>query len=356
MGYTNCEGCDETFRGASRMRPWIFAVVAAAIPAATFAQGVLQIGELTVESNQVTIPVYLGGNVGAGVAAADFRVIYDPNVLRPVSATAGSAAADADKRVMANEAGSGEYVVVMMGMNQTALTSGEIARVVMERTSNAGPGQWKLGLSRPTLSTTDGSIIESAVAPYTPASGQDKTDEPAESAPDETDAEKTSDSARGQPAGIHPTGLVKAREESAARPGQIRPVGRGGNTAAASGKDRKPFEEALQLQKEARGAIATPGAGGVDNLHSALPDETNETGANVLSAAQKATQDKTAQRAAIKTFESTRSNPEGRTATSRMEAGNGPAGGTWKAIAAGIAAGVVVAILSLIVLRRQVFG
>ncbi|HOV74497.1 MAG TPA: cohesin domain-containing protein [Candidatus Hydrogenedentes bacterium] len=337
------------------MRPWIFAV-AAAIPIVAFAQGVLQIGEPTVESNQVTIPVYLGGNVGAGVAAADFRITYDPQVLRPVSAIAGSAAADADKRVMANEAASGEYVVVMMGMNQTALTSGEIARVVMERTPNAGPGQWKLGLSRPTLSTTDGGIIESAVAPYTPTGQPDETDEPAETAPDKTDAEKTSDPVRGEPQGNHPAGLVLEREASAARPGLNRQESRDDKMASLSGKALKQYEEALQSRGEARDAIATPSAGRLDNLNSAKPDETEKTGANDLPAAQKAAQDKAARLAAIKTFESTRSNPEGRAATSRMETENGPAGGTGKAIAAGIAAGVAMAILSLIVLRRKVFG
>ncbi len=138
---------------------------------AGYAVGTLQIGDVTVEGNRVVIPVVLGGDVGGGVSALDFRLHYNPDLLQPVSATAGATAAQASKQVMASAGQSGEYAVVMMGMNQTTCGQGEVASVVMQRKSDASVSDWGLGIERQTLSALDGSVIPSEAIPYEPPEG-----------------------------------------------------------------------------------------------------------------------------------------------------------------------------------------
>jgi hypothetical protein len=173
------------------IRIWAFAL-ALTVSVGTYATGTLQISSPKVEGNQVTIPVMLGGNVGTGISALDFRLTYNPEVLRPVSAGAGSAAASADKRVMANISAPGEYIVVMMGMNQTTCTTGEVAKIVMERVTEAPGNEWNLGIKRQTLSSLDGTVISSEVLPYNPG----ETPEPAEptkpTTPDDASSNETS--------------------------------------------------------------------------------------------------------------------------------------------------------------------
>ena len=168
-----------------------------AVSAQAFAGGTLQITDVKVEGTQVTIPVVLGGDGAGSVSALDFRLNYNPEVLRPLSASAGAAALGADKRVMANMSAPGEYIVVMMGMNQTTCSAGEVAQVVMERVSDSQNANWGLGITRPTLSSLDGSVIASTALPYTqPGSTQDESQgkpgsetEPAKAGTDSTAAQ-----------------------------------------------------------------------------------------------------------------------------------------------------------------------
>lgn len=348
------------------MRPWVIAVIAVTAAAgAAQGQGLLQIGNPTVESNQVVIPVYLGGTVGSGVAAMNFQVNYDPSVLRPVSASAGTAAQNADKRVMANETASGEYVVVMMGMNQTTFTSGEVARIVMERSSTADESQWKLGLSRPTLSGTDGTIIESAVAPFTPkTSSTDTQDQTTDGKSDTTDTPDTQDpsgTAQGPAVGTASAVNTAAQDAAAAaaalRNKRAHPSGRPGTEGQRA---LKQLQAALQARDDARGAIATP--------NSDTPDAADGPDGKTLEATKTVDEQASApakpavnnsetptRLASVQTVESTRSNPEGR-ATAAAGTVSGSPGAAWKAMAAGIAAGVAVAVLSLVVFRRKVIG
>lgn len=340
----------------------ITVVMVLAIPSLVQAQGTLRIGEPTVESNQVIIPVYLGGNAGTGIAAVDFRVNYDPNVLRPLSAVAGSAAADADKRVMANETGSGEYVVVMMGMNQTTFTSGEVARIVMERTPGADPSQWKLGLSRPTLSATDGTIIESAVVPFTPNAPADTPEDETDVTPDEPDTKSAAENAPVPGAVNGAMGVAQRREAAALQAQRGNRSGSDAEKAATAGERAlKQLEAAFQARDEARGAIDTPSAerGGVAGRTepaSTVDMKTTDAKGSETGQAAATSGAAAAHLAAIRKVESMRSNPEGRAVASRADIREDVPGAAWKAIAAGTAAGVVVAILSLAVLRRKVFG
>jgi len=121
--------------------------------------GTLRIGTPTVEEQRVAFPVYLEGDVGDGVSALDFRLTYDAAVFKPVAVAAGPAATDADKRVEWNVRTPGECIVVMMGMNQTACRSGEVSRVVFQRTESARNGAYEFAVTSPTLSSLDGQPI-----------------------------------------------------------------------------------------------------------------------------------------------------------------------------------------------------
>lgn len=131
-----------------------------------FGGGTLQIGDVTVEQDQVVIPVLLGGNLSAGntgVASMNFRISYNADTLTPVSASPGAAAAGAQKQVMAS-AKDGEYTVVVMGMNQTVCSPGEVARIVMKRTG--ADRTWGLNIGDACLSTPDGKVLECRTIPY----------------------------------------------------------------------------------------------------------------------------------------------------------------------------------------------
>lgn len=151
-------------RGTAVSSMWVLVIAASA---QAFAGGTLQITDVKVEGTQVTIPVVLGGDSAGSVSALDFRLTYNPEVLRPVSANVGAMASGADKRVMANMSAPGEYIVVMMGMNQTTCSAGEVAQVVMEKVSDSQTANWGLGIAQPTLSSLDGSVIASTAVPYT---------------------------------------------------------------------------------------------------------------------------------------------------------------------------------------------
>ena len=127
-----------------------------------YGQGSLQLGAVTtVENEHVIVPVILGGQPSEGVAAMDFRITYDPTQYRPVTALPGDAAKQVDKLVQANEVRPGEYIVVMMGMNQMTLTGGEVARVELAPVKS-GQGYSSVQLVQPTLSTADGKVMQSA--------------------------------------------------------------------------------------------------------------------------------------------------------------------------------------------------
>jgi len=155
------------------MNRMMVVVAAMLVTEAVGAVTTLGIGDLKVEANQVEIPIVLGGDVGGGVSAMDFHLNYNPEVLQPVSASAGGMAALADKRVMANVGAPGEYVVVMMGMNQAACSAGELAKVVMQRTGGSSESSWGLGITGQTLSASNGAVIESETLPFTPRDNGD---------------------------------------------------------------------------------------------------------------------------------------------------------------------------------------
>jgi len=232
-------------------RMWAVAAVLI-ISVEALAAGTLQIAPPKVEGNQVTIPVVLGGDSANAVSALDFRLTYNPEFLRPISASAGTAAASADKRVMANVSAPGEYIVVMMGMNQATCSSGEVAKIVMERVSDSRDADWGLGIARPTLSSLDGAVIASEALPYSP---QEDAPDKAPTAPQTPSTPgKSSDgsSSSGNTTTQTSTGLVEAAEASRQERAQ---------TATDPNEARAQLAQAIENRDLIRGQIELPGTG-----------------------------------------------------------------------------------------------
>jgi len=127
-----------------------------------FAIGTLQLGPVQLDGNQVTVPIMLGGNSASDVSALNFQLNYNPDLVRPISVEPGFVAISAEKRVLANVTLPGKYTVVVIGMNQTTCRPGQIALARFERMSNT-QGPYGLGIAEPTLSSSEGAIIESQV-------------------------------------------------------------------------------------------------------------------------------------------------------------------------------------------------
>ncbi len=131
------------------------------VPSSVAQQGTVRIGAYSVDGDVVTIPIVLEGDVGVGVAAMDFRLRYDAEVFEPIGIETGQAVADADKLVQTNLVRPGEYIVLMFGMNQTALTSGDLAHVTMRMIEAPEMGSTRLTVSNTTMSTANATALDS---------------------------------------------------------------------------------------------------------------------------------------------------------------------------------------------------
>ncbi|MBX7257562.1 MAG: hypothetical protein K1Y02_14475 [Candidatus Hydrogenedentes bacterium] len=139
---------------------WCVPVIAQIVACLSFA-GTVQVGTPVINGSDVTVPVVLQGDVGAGVAAMDFRLSYDPSVLQAVGFVAGTAAADARKTVQANVVAPGECVVVLFGMNQSVIQSGEVVTVAMKKVGEANAGQSQITINQTTMASFQGQEIAS---------------------------------------------------------------------------------------------------------------------------------------------------------------------------------------------------
>ena len=125
------------------------------IPAAAAVAGTLGIGAWTAEDYEYMVPIVLRSDSDE-VAALDFRLRYDPAVFEPIAAEPGVAALQANKMVTANVPVPGEFIVVMMGLNQTTVPSGEVARLALRRIGTPASGASELSVGDPTLATWEG--------------------------------------------------------------------------------------------------------------------------------------------------------------------------------------------------------
>ncbi len=121
----------------------------------------------------------------------DFRLNYDPEVLRPVSATAGAAAASAGKVVQTRVVSAGELAVLMMGMNQTTLDGGEVVRIKME-VLNETAGATELSVTRTTLASEEGTRLASQGSKESVQIGNSDADEGDSEAEDEDEDDESS--------------------------------------------------------------------------------------------------------------------------------------------------------------------
>lgn len=144
-----------------RLTPLI-AILSLALAQPSLAQnGVLRFGAVTVQGDVMRVPVSLEGDLGDGVSAMDFRIFYDPDVFEPISVQPGPAAQAADKLVQANVIGPGEYIVLMFGMNQSTLGSGEAVQVAMRVLNEPSAGQTELRIANTTMSLPNATDIPS---------------------------------------------------------------------------------------------------------------------------------------------------------------------------------------------------
>ncbi len=135
---------------------------AIAFVAVTYADaGTLRVGVPEVTGDTVVLPVLLEGDVPEGVAALDFTLQYDPAVFQPVGAEAGAAAVAARKQVQSNEVSPGNYVVMMFGLNQTTVQSGQVAAVTLAKKNQPASNQSSVAIEDTALASVDGFEIAS---------------------------------------------------------------------------------------------------------------------------------------------------------------------------------------------------
>jgi hypothetical protein len=138
----------------TRLGPLLASWIVLGVPIAAQA-GSLYLGPPTVEDDSYVFPVMLGESDGT-VAALDFRLRYDPAVFEPAGTAMGVSAAEAGKQVAANTPYPGEHIVVIMGLNQSVMAAGEVARVAMRNIDVPESGETALDIIDPAMSDPNG--------------------------------------------------------------------------------------------------------------------------------------------------------------------------------------------------------
>lgn len=171
---------------STRLLPVLVFVII--VPAAV-CEGVLSLGSPTFKENAkkeviVTFPVILEGDVGSGVAALDFTFKYDPKVLAPQGASAGAASIQGGKDVAYSAVGSGEYVVIVFGLNQSTIQGGKVAEITLRKVGPADGTETNVSIEGTTLASLAGQTIASkgssakVTLGSTPTDPTDPTDTP----------------------------------------------------------------------------------------------------------------------------------------------------------------------------------
>ena len=213
----------------------------------------LRLGQPTVEDDRISVAVLLECEAHETPAAIDFRLRYDPAVLRALGAEAGAQAQEAGKRLMANAPTEGHYVVLIMNFNQQTMAPGHVATLRLAQIGNSETGATQLQLTAPTLSTVEGVAIPVDGSEVSVLLAHEVPDEPKEPEADEPAADDA------PPA---PDGTAKA-------PGSPRletnaPGDRMAGPAAASSSEdgvesgRLAAASALDEAERARSAIRPP--------------------------------------------------------------------------------------------------
>lgn len=146
----------------SRIQTYLrMAILLPALMGWAYGQGSLVILDPTISGDTVTIPIHLQGNVLDGVAALDFQLSYDPAILQPLQTYIGDAAVDAGKEIQARLLADGQYVVLMFGLERSAVPQGEIVRISLNKLSDPKNGETPVTISSTKLATISGVEIPS---------------------------------------------------------------------------------------------------------------------------------------------------------------------------------------------------
>ena len=180
--------------------------------------GTLRIGQPVVQGDQVTIPVLLEGDVAGGVAALSFQLNYDPSALEPRQASPGAAAQSAGKDVMTNVKEPGTYMVVMAGLNNGTLASGEVTNIVLERRGD--DASTNISITGATFASLQGDEIPSRGSTGNISFEQaeeDDTESDEEQAPSEEEQAPDQGDAEGENKGPEPVPVTAPEAEPAPR-------------------------------------------------------------------------------------------------------------------------------------------
>ncbi len=107
----------------------------------------------------ISIPIRISADAQAGVTGINFDLNFDSNRLTPQNVTVGSAASSAGKSLSWSSPSSGKVRVIIFGFNQTPMTSGVIANIVVSINSSAAPGSFSLSLSNAVATDSSGSSV-----------------------------------------------------------------------------------------------------------------------------------------------------------------------------------------------------
>ena len=232
--------------------------------------GVLEISTPIVEETRLTFPVILGGDVGDGVSALDFRFNYDPSMFRLLLVSEGPAVIEADKRIEWSVPIPGECIVVMMGMNRTLCQPGELAQVVLQRVAEPGAGEYEFAVNQPTFASSDGKVI-SAEGSRETVSFADEQDVPtdgigaAEPATDTGAAQTSEDD--GQRPETAPETFSPPELIDVARGPPAPPL----TAERPSGLGRDNASRAPTVDRQAQGGLDPQRLAAVDGLRNGLP-------------------------------------------------------------------------------------
>jgi hypothetical protein len=254
--------------------------------------GTLRLGAATYEGENVTIPVILEGDISGGASTIAFSLQYDDQVLEPVTSAAGAAASAADKLVQSNVPSPGQYKVIMMGMNQSTMTSGEVATITM-RVKDAQATQADLSITNTSFASPAGTEIPSQGSTQTlkfskeENSGDDNSQNNQENKPPDnrnnednrgdkptSESDSSSDSSNTPAAGGPPAGTPAATDKSSptynAPGGPVTSVPTPMAKAGTSPNER--IVASLNKAGSTREGIVTPGTAALAAEQSNKPD------------------------------------------------------------------------------------
>ena len=223
----------------------------------TAAAGSLSLGEPTVEDGHYVFPVVLAGE--SEVASLNFTLSYDPTRFEPVLAEPGHQAAFAGKQIAANAVAPGTYIVVVLGLNQTAIAAGEVARIGL-RPLGTPEGTTRLDLVDTSLASWEG--------PELPSEGIGRTLDLGGTEPEtetETSAEDTANTAGPTPTRVAWTvdtadGSVRAVPLPEQVPGAAAPRVRSADTSTRR-EETGSNDTDTMVEEPLPEAVSEPGGG-----------------------------------------------------------------------------------------------